>query len=169
MLNSNISNESAQGFGEWLRESNYAFIYKTMAGIFNTVEPWIDEKIINEMLKDVTEIDRHITEFFLLGYAKDKKLLKKILGDRNLEFLCETGFASDVEGLIEPQGFVILPVDDLFLIVSLPSCYSNAKKRIFYSYFLVNLFQSLVIATFYTDLYMQIIIRFNHIKQCLIP
>lgn len=129
MLNSNISNESAQGFGEWLRESNYAFIYKTMAGIFNTVEPWIDEKIINEMLKDVTEIDRHITEFFLLGYAKDKKLLKKILGDRNLEFLCETGFASDVEGLIEPQGFVILPVDDLFLIVSLPSCYSNAKKR----------------------------------------
>ena len=91
MLNSNISNESAQGFGEWLRESNYAFIYKTMAGIFNTVEPWIDEKIINEMLKDVTEIDRHITEFFLLGYAKDKKLLKKILGDRNLEFLCETG------------------------------------------------------------------------------
>lgn len=29
MLNSNISNESAQGFGEWLRESNYAFIYKT--------------------------------------------------------------------------------------------------------------------------------------------
>lgn len=57
MLNSNISNESAQGFGEWLRESNYAFIYKTMAGIFNTVEPWIDEKIINEMLKDVTEID----------------------------------------------------------------------------------------------------------------
>lgn len=54
MLNSNISNESAQGFGEWLRESNYAFIYKTMAGIFNTVEPWIDEKIINEMLKDVT-------------------------------------------------------------------------------------------------------------------
>lgn len=129
MLNSNISNESAQGFGEWLRESNYAFIYKTMAGIFNTVEPWIDEKIINEMLKDVTEIDRHITEFFLLGYAKDKKLLKKILGDRNLEFLCETGFASDVEGLIEPQGFVILPIDDLFLIVSLPSCYSNAKKR----------------------------------------
>ena len=34
-----------------------------------------------------------------------------------------------MEGLIEPQGFVILPVDDLFLIVSLPSCYSNAKKR----------------------------------------
>ena len=62
MLNSNISNESAQGFGEWLRESNYAFIYKTMAGIFNTVEPWIDEKIINEMLKDVTEIDRNYNE-----------------------------------------------------------------------------------------------------------
>lgn len=49
---------------------------------------------------------------------KNKKLLKKILGDRNLEFLCETGFASDVEGLIEPQGFVILPVVILFLIVS---------------------------------------------------
>lgn len=129
MLNSNINNESAQRFGEWLRESNYAFIYKTMAGIFNTVEPWIDEKIVNEMLRDVTETDRHITEFFLLGYAKEKNLLNNILGEKNLEFLCESGFAVDMEEVIEPQGFVILPINNLFLIVSLPSCYRNAKKR----------------------------------------
>lgn len=58
MLNSNVSKESAERFGKWLGESNYPFIYKTMAGIFNTVEPWIDESRILEMLENVSIEDK---------------------------------------------------------------------------------------------------------------
>lgn len=129
MLNSNVSRASAERFGKWLNESNYPFIYKTMAGIFNTVEPWIDENLILEMLKNVTETDRHIVEFFLLGYEKEKDVLLQILGKDNLEFLFDSGFAVERERMVEPEGFVILPVNALLLVVSLPSCYRKAKKR----------------------------------------
>jgi methylase of polypeptide subunit release factors len=129
MLNSNVSKESAERFGKWLGESNYPFIYKTMAGIFNTVEPWIDESRILEMLENVSIEDKLIVEFFLLGYEKEKDTLLKILGRENLEFILNCGFAVENENKIEPEGFVILPINTLFLIVSLPSCYQNAKKR----------------------------------------
>lgn len=51
-----------------------------MAGIFNTVEPWIDESRILEMLENVSIEDKLIVEFFLLGYEKEKDTLLKILG-----------------------------------------------------------------------------------------
>lgn len=130
MLRADINNDKAEQFGRWLNESNYAFIYKSMAGIFNTVEPWIEEKQIEVMLDDLSSDDSCIVEFFLLGYGKEKSELLRILGRENYDFLLEMGFASEIGNLIDPQGFCILPIEDLFLIVSLPSCYKNAKQRI---------------------------------------
>ncbi|AEY67198.1 methyltransferase [Clostridium sp. BNL1100] len=130
MLRADVNSDKAVQFGKWMNESNYGFIYKSMAGIFNTVEPWVDENQINVMLSDVTSDDRCIVEFFLLGYAKEKDDMLRILGRDNYEFLLDTGFACEKEKVIEPEGFAILPIGELFLIVSLPSCYKNAKQRI---------------------------------------
>lgn len=129
MLNINIDNNRAKNLGIWLSESNYSFIYQAMAGIFNSVEPWIDERLICEMIKDVSVKDKHLVEFFLLGYEKDKKVMDDILGHDNLQTLVDMGFACEEAGAIKPEGYVILPVDKLFLIVSLPSCYKNSKKK----------------------------------------
>lgn len=129
MLRIDIKKEQAKKLRKWLHESNYGFIYKSMAGIFNTVEPWVEESIIEEMIKDVSEKDKHIVEFFLLGYDKDKDLLMEILGEEILEIILHTGFALEEDNIVKSQGFVILPIDNLFLIVSLPSCYKNSKKR----------------------------------------
>lgn len=115
MLRADINNDKAEQFGRWLNESNYAFIYKSMAGIFNTVEPWIEEKQIEVMLDDLSSDDSCIVEFFLLGYGKEKSELLRILGRENYDFLLEMGSASEIENLIDPQGFCILPIEDLFL------------------------------------------------------
>lgn len=129
MLNVNIDNKRVKKLGIWLSESNYSFIYQAMAGIFNSVEPWIDEQLICEMLKDVSEKDKNLVEFLLLGYEKEKKVLNEIMGQDNLLTIVDMGFAHEEAGIIKPEGYVILPVDKLFLIVSLPSCYKNAKKK----------------------------------------
>lgn len=130
MLRIDIDVKRLEKLGNWLRESNYSFIYQSMAGIFNSVEPWIEESLINKMLLGVSEINKHIVEFLLLGCEKDKQLLLSIFGKDNLMTILDMGFAIETGSVVKPEGYVILPVGKLFLIVSLPSCYRNAKKKI---------------------------------------
>lgn len=127
MLNREINGEMARRFGEWLKASNYTFIYNSIAGTLCTVEPWVDETIALEMIAALCREERILTEFLLLGMTQKKCDLEDVFGEEGLEFIIESGLGKVEDDWVISSGFAVLPVSSLYLIVSLPSNYKNAK------------------------------------------
>lgn len=130
MLVSEISSNLAFDFGKWLSGSNYGFIYKSICGVLNSVEPWVEENNAKRIIGQLNNRDRKLTEFLLLGASQSKKDINGIFDSQSVKFLLDSGFAEESGDMINPAGYVILPVGELFLIVSLPSNYSNMKKKV---------------------------------------
>lgn len=127
LLNANIDTSLAWEFGKRILASNYKFIYDSMMGVMASIDTWMEEGFALSLLTDIDKSDRIMVKFLLLGYPESKQELEPIFGKEGIRFLVESGFAQDANCCLSPNGYAILPVLSLFLIVSLPSTYTNAK------------------------------------------
>lgn len=127
MLYGNVNELLAKNFGDFLKKSNYKFIYNSIAGSFCMVEPWIDELIALELISKLHKNDRIMTEFLLLGISQKKEDMVEIFGEEGIRFILDSYLGKELDNFIEATGYVILPISSLYLIVTLPSNYTNAK------------------------------------------
>lgn len=120
--------ELAQHFKDKLEESNYRFLYNAIMGSLVDLDNWTEEKFALSLLENINEKDRALVEFLMLGYTKSEEILEVTLGKEGINFLLQSGIAQKVGANLISNGYVVLPVKSLFLILSLPSNFRNSKS-----------------------------------------
>lgn len=128
-LDSNVRFGLATKFQNMLAKSNYKFIYNSILGSMLSVDVWSNEHLIEEKLNNCTEKDAALVRFLMAGIPQRSDIIANTIGNEGVEFLISCGYASERNGTILSNGYVIVPVDSLFLIVSTPGSYSNATCR----------------------------------------
>lgn len=124
-----VDEQLAITFRAIINESNYRFIYNSLIGPVVNIDNWMDEDKILCMLSSIRKVDRDFVEMLLLGYSKSIEEIKEVLGEQGIRFLTESNLFCEKDGLLVNNGYVILPVNELLLIVSLPCIYKNGKAQ----------------------------------------
>ena len=117
----------AQEFGIQLEKSNYKFLYNSLIGMTVCIDFWPNEKQSEKLLKRVHKNDADLVRFLLMGYSIEEYVIRDVLGESGKRFLLESNFAIENNGKLNSNGYAVLPVNDMFLIVSIPSIYSMNK------------------------------------------
>lgn len=114
-----------------LNESNYRFIYNSLIGSTVNIDNWMEEDKIISILSGsgINKVDKDFVEMLLLGYSKPIEEIKDAIGEDGIRFLTESNMFYQKDALIINNGYVLLPVNELFLIVSLPCIYKNGKAQ----------------------------------------
>lgn len=124
-----VKKDLAIRFGEILNESNFRFIFNSVIGPTVNIDNWMDEKKFLELLNGIEKADCALIELLVLGYSKPAVLIKEILQDEGIEFLVQSNIVYRNNDLLVSNGYIILPVNELYLIVSLPCNYKNGKAQ----------------------------------------
>ena len=124
-----VSKEIAIKFRNIINDTNYRFVYNSVVGAIVNIENWIDETKINKIISNIPYKEKLLVKTLLLGEDIDYNEATKLFGNEGIEFLERTNmFSACGENLI-CNGYILLPVNELYLIVSLPSNYKHAKSR----------------------------------------
>jgi len=121
--------EKGKSFGEALKKSNYRFLYNSIIGSLVSIDFWKAENEVLELLNGISGDEQELIKYFVLCYPIEEKIILKKLGQKSIDFLIESGLANKVDTKLIPNGYAILPVNDLYLILSLPNFYSNSKSK----------------------------------------
>lgn len=124
-----VPKEKAIKFKKILDDSNYRFIFNSLMGPIVNIDNWMDEIKILDMIKNIDKNDRDLLELLLLGYSKPVKNIEKLLKSEGVKFLLETNMFYKKDDFLNGNGYILLPVNELYLIVSLPCSYTNGKSQ----------------------------------------
>lgn len=84
MIKQLINKFEAEIFGDFIKnKTNYLFLYKSLLGAFYGIDPWINEDKVEFILKDVSQKDRILANFFLLCESIEREKLSFAIGDKN--------------------------------------------------------------------------------------
>lgn len=121
--------ELAQKFKQIIVNSNYRFIYNSIVGPMVNIENWMDEQRILDNIKSIQSEGQLLIKTLMLGESISLDDANHIFGDEGIRFLLQSNMFFLNQNTLIGNGYVLLPVNDLFLIVSLPSSYSNTKSK----------------------------------------
>lgn len=131
MITNLVNKEKAAVFGTYINSNtNYAFIYKSLAGVLNGVEPWIGDFDFSHVLGSISENEKTMVTFFLLGEKMNIQKLEKAIGKDNLSFLLESGYALQNDNDIEPDNYILLPIGNKLFVVNPPYMKIKEEKKI---------------------------------------
>lgn len=131
MITNCVNKEKAAKFGTYIKDNtNYVFIYKSLAGILNGVDPWIGDFNFSHVLGNIDESEKIIVSFFLLGERMNIHKLEKAIGEDNLSFLLESGYALQNDNEIEPDNYVLIPNGNKLFVVNPPYKKLKEEKKI---------------------------------------
>lgn len=123
-----VDKKLAKIFRNSLDATNYRFVFNSLIGPMANIDNWIDEINILKMLERVSADDKELVEVLLLGYSKRFNIIRRLLG-KGTDFLLETGAFKLKGEMLSGLGYVIIPVNDFYLIVSLPGSYKMANTK----------------------------------------
>lgn len=128
MIKQSINKTCAETFGDFIKnKTNYLFVYKSLLGAFYGIDPWINEEKVEFILKNVSHKDYVLAKFFLLCESVEKEQLSLAIGDRNTQFLIDSGYAYTDNDIIIPDNYVLIPINNKLLVVNPP--YKKFRKR----------------------------------------
>lgn len=131
MIAKHVDINKATEFGKFIKEkTSYEFVYKSLAGIFNGVDPWIGSFDFSYVLENIDDTERTIVSFFLLGNSSNAGKLEAAIGKNNLSFLLESGYAIQRGVEIEPNNYVLLPIMGKLFVVNPPYRRMKSDKKI---------------------------------------
>lgn len=130
MIKQSINKTCAETFGDFIKnKTNYLFVYKSLLGAFYGIDPWINEEKVEFILKNVSHKDYVLAKFFLLCESVEKEQLSLAIGDRNTQFLIDSGYAYTDNDIIIPDNYVLIPINNKLLVVNPPyKKFRNGKK-----------------------------------------
>lgn len=129
MLNANIDLNLALSFRKEIEESNYKFMYNSLLDNRIFHDTWFDGSSINyTMGVEFSKEDILIFEFLMLGSSIERIVLQEKLGDKSIEFLIKTNFAIEKNNILYSNGYSIVVINNIFLIVSTPNEYIKDEK-----------------------------------------
>ncbi len=130
MIKQSINKTCAETFGDFIKnKTNYLFVYKSLLGAFYGIDPWINEKKVEFILKNVSNKDSVLAKFFLLCESVEKEQLSLVIGDINTQFLIDSGYAYTDNDIIIPDNYVLIPIKNKLLVVNPPyKKFRNGKK-----------------------------------------
>lgn len=104
-----------------LNESNYRFIYNSLIGSTVNIDNWMEEDKIISILSGsgINKVDKDFVEMLLLGYSKPIEEINDGIGEDGIRFLTESNMFYQKDALIINNGYVLLPVNELFLMKQL--------------------------------------------------
>ena len=126
-LSSSFLIEDAEDFSYKLRKSNYKFMFNSFLRQLIGNDIWIERSILNDVRMfaywDKKDID--IFRFLFCGHTIDKDVLDEKLGVKSTKFLLSINFAKLKEGILYTNGYSIVPILDMFILISTPYEYNN--------------------------------------------
>lgn len=130
-LNSSFKIDSAINFSTMLKKSNYKFIFNSFLRNMVGNDIWIDEKVLNDesVLDRWNKKDIVLFKFLFKGDKIENKIIEEILGKESQEFLISINFAKLKDDFLYSNGYSIVPINDMFILVSTPNEYNNEASK----------------------------------------
>lgn len=129
-LIADYSEENLSIFRKNIRKSNYKFIFNSLLGCLVNNDIWVDKNIsVEKVAKHFNEYDVDLFKFLFYGEPINESIFTELMGNGSKKFLLEINFMEYQGGLLMPNGYSVIVVENMFLIVSTPNEYRGNSSK----------------------------------------